>query len=921
MLAGFDLNIKKGDVFRYMFMPQVAPRIGQLFGTGFARLAYLIALVYKGVNILPANHTVLRRENREKLTLRAVMAAAAAEIEFTRANIDKIIIYACILIGFVLLIAQFALTAAYLMVNPAFAGMPTEYNQFFRDPDYDYDVAYHMLFSVFGVPELFSDGGTRNQYHIALHALLQLYSIGLLVIAVIIVCYFIFAVLVETAQTGTPFGRRFNHVWTPLRLVMALGLLIPIGYGLNAAQWITLYAAKLGSDFATEGWIRFNETMNQAYLEDAAERVGTPQTPELMPLARFMMTVNGCMYAYNATYTGTAAKNINAYVVRSNGTGGNDHVLVQSLDFIEAYNFSGRGDIVISFGEYNFQYQKKELGRVFPYCGKIVLSAGDTEAGALSIQSDYYRMLRRMLGGTTTTDERGGGPDEYRLAEFGRNMIRHNSNYVGIRCNPQADPDAPAAADDLCENLPLPDSNYKAWLATQLNDDMAGYIDLAVDAQAASQSWQRQMEWLQSLGWGGAGVWYNKIAQINGSLVTAVQSIPQPKSWPSVMEFIKIEQMKQNSETPDIFSTYLADDLLIQFNSANERSIAEALTQIEAWWSGEDNRQDVGGSQTALTGNAFIDSINLVFGTRGLFNMCANTDTHPLAQLSILGKGLVESSIRNIAGAAIFGTSQMLVGNFVGMLAQAASGIMLSVATITITMGFLLFYVLPFMPFLYFFFAVGGWIKGLFEAMVGVPLWALAHLRIDGEGLPGDAALDGYYLILEIFLRPILIIFGLLASVIIFSAMVKVLNEIFYLAVANLSGHDGGFTEFCAGIGAGAGAGPSDSAPGPDQIAFFRGPIDELFFTIIYAIVVYMIGMSCFKLIDLVPNNLLRYMGKSVKTFNDMASSPAEGLMMRLSVGTSQVSNSLVGMGKNFGSAVSNTARGVGQMTNDGNGG
>ena len=140
---------------------------------------------------------------------------------------------------------------------------------------------------------------------------------------------------------------------------------------------------------------------------------------------------------------------------------------------------------------------------------------------------------------------------------------------------------------------------------------------------------------------------------------------------------------------------------------------------------------------------------------------------------------MIEASIRNIGGGAALGAVSMLSIPYLGTAAGAASSLLLTVASITISMGFLLFYVIPFMPFLYFFFAVGGWIKTIFEAMVGAPLWALAHLRIDGDGLPGDAAMKGIYMIFEIFLRPILIIFGLLAAFIIFSAMVKVLNEIF----------------------------------------------------------------------------------------------------------------------------------------------
>ncbi len=195
--------------------------------------------------------------------------------------------------------------------------------------------------------------------------------------------------------------------------------------------------------------------------------------------------------------------------------------------------------------------------------------------------------------------------------------------------------------------------------------------------------------------------------------------------------------------------------------------------------------------------------------------------------------------------------------------------------------------------------------------MVGAPLWALAHLRIDGDGLPGDAAMKGIYMIFEIFLRPILIIFGLLASFVIFSAMVKVLNEIFSLVVTNLAGHDPNSTAIC-----GRGTNSSNIAPGENVMTYMRGPIDELFYTVIYAILVYMIGMSCFKLIDLIPDNILRYMGADAKTFNDSAEDPTQGMMGRLGIGTSMVSNTVISkIGGGAAGALGNGMRGVAELS------
>ena len=221
-----------------------------------------------------------------------------------------------------------------------------------------------------------------------------------------------------------------------------------------------------------------------------------------------------------------------------------------------------------------------------------------------------------------------------------------------------------------------------------------------------------------------------------------------------------------------------------------------------------------------------------------------------------------------------------------------------------IMIGFVLYYVIPLMPFIYFFFAVGGWIKAIFEAMVGVPLWALAHLRIDGNGLPGDAALGGYQLILEIFLRPILIVFGLLASIAIFAAQVQVLHEIWPLIVSNAAGYD---------------MAPATAATGYNVnqtggVSFFRGAIDRFFFTVIYTIVVYMLGLSAFKMIDLVPNYILRWMGASISTFGDQAGDPAQNLVRNSFVGTQQITGQIGGAIGNLKQAAGESKQAIGEL-------
>lgn len=116
-------------------------------------------------------------------------------------------------------------------------------------------------------------------------------------------------------------------------------------------------------------------------------------------------------------------------------------------------------------------------------------------------------------------------------------------------------------------------------------------------------------------------------------------------------------------------------------------------------------------------------------------------------------------------------------------------------------------------------------------------------------------------------------IFGMLASISIFSALVSILNQIFDLVTSNL----GGF----------------DSTDPESTIEFARSAVDEFFFTLIYTIIIYLMALSSFKLIDLIPNNILRWMGQSVSTFNDQREDAAQTLVGKSTIGAQQASSAL----------------------------
>ncbi len=924
--------ISKRRVLKYVLLPEVLPRMGRLFIGGFAYIAYLTAMVFYAVRLIPPGHAYLQPANFGRFGIRHAIAAAAENLKYDRRHIDQILVFYTILAGMVILMAQLVLAGLTLFASPVYA-LPVAANfgdwfllrtgSPFWDFDGSQDLAMVTLDRIFGVQGIFnscistavncldhrgepiseSAGGAYPwPMHIALHNLFRMYSIGISILSLMIIIYYITTIIGETVVTGTPFGQRFNRAWAPVRLIVFAALLAPLNLGgpnggLNGAQLITLGVAKFGSNFATNAWGYFNNTMagttlGTRTLYEPEQLIAIPQTPEFGTLPQFFSAVHACIFAEKMIRN----RDIIPYLVRGGSVDPtvSNPIASNSVEFmttplatavgpappaapaspaappsppaVVSTSFSEHGVLTLRFGIKDVNEYGDFAGGVKPICGELSIPvSGIEEYGAYSALYIFYETMLRTAGSGYITGT---------LAEH----VKSISDCVVMRELRFGQ----ALTCTLGDPIGTYDQVVRQHFASLETNMNTALITLVSGQITRADLLVRDL--LLQRGWAAAAIWYNKIAQINGAVVDATFNVPKPKLFPELMEDIKAQRLAagESSSGPELFNPEAPEGRVL-YVPAGEYPMAKAYYQLYKMW---DTALAARTSEVQPTSNVFIDTINQVFGTSGLFDMRrgplgavhpGNMQVHPLALLSALGRSMIEASIINLGIS--FGTGIMAIFDPLGMGAalKAASSFFSTVAMATISIGIVLYYVLPFLPFVYFFFAFGGWVKSIFEAMVAMPLWALAHLRIDGPGLPGPGATNGYFLLLEIFLRPILTLFGLLASLVIYAAMVHNLNNVFDIMTVNVGGSN------------------REAPVAPTDIDFWRGPIDELFYTVIYAVLVYMMGLSSFKLIDTMPGQILRWIGASVSTFHDNNGDPAGQLTGQMYRGSQLSVNQITG--------------------------
>jgi conjugal transfer/type IV secretion protein DotA/TraY len=206
----------------------------------------------------------------------------------------------------------------------------------------------------------------------------------------------------------------------------------------------------------------------------------------------------------------------------------------------------------------------------------------------------------------------------------------------------------------------------------------------------------------------------------------------------------------------------------------------------------------------------------------------ANSTTNPLAALVEFGQRQLDLSFA-ISGLAGTGLASTGTAGAAVLLGAAAFALLLG--------GLLLVFIVPLLPFARLLMGVLAWIVNVFEAVVAMPVVALAHLTPSGEGLSGGLARQSYLLWLGLFIRPVLTVFGLVLGLLLFVLGLTFLNAVLTP-----------FTHLAA----------------PENEGLFV--IANLALVLLYDVLVYIIANASFKGIYWLPDQAIRWLSNFTLT-------------------------------------------------------
>lgn len=554
----------------------------------------------------------------------------------------------------------------------------------------------------------------------AFMAVITAFNGAVLIVGGVLVAYTIFAGTIGTAHEGEMLGKKFSSVWIPIRTALGTAMVLPVINGYCVMQLLVGWLIVQGIGLADTVWSAYMSSSNIA----KQVTIGLENQSQQQAAWEIFNSVV-CMRGYEKIYQEAQASSPGIWPVVLFGTS-------------EGTNLNG--DTIIKFGSTN-----EISGFKSDSCGSVTVGKTQdfTTLGAAS-SSGGSNQITKILGDVSTLNS----------AVATANLTNKTATYDMIK-----------SIDSLAISfINNPTTNN---IESQIKSIAVDYSKTMKQAGSAVMSQLANFQELEKSatkdGWVLAGAWYMRMSYLMDVAGRAINSSPETSTVQALD--------KVNTLFRDTYVQKFGNDLnrLSQLNNG--------VTGVSSSINQSDNA--TGGVWDMIKSGFNFDTIvKRMF--KGITNFTFNDGDHPVMAMKSVGNWALA-----VAAVAYKGYA---TGITALSAATQGAGVGLAIALLPITMivfptlmivGFTLSIVLPMMPFMIWIGIVLGWLILCVEALIAAPMWAVMHLSPHGDDLVGTGS-QGYRLVLSLMLRPVLMIFGLIAALTIITVFGQMLNRVFF---------------------------------------------------------------------------------------------------------------------------------------------
>ncbi|WP_421955136.1 DotA/TraY family protein [Polaromonas sp.] len=594
----------------------------------------------------------------------------------------------------------------------------------------------------------FTSGLTTNTLF---GAIFLVFNVIVFAVGTVWASYGVIAGIVQTAHEGVVLGKRMNAIWMPVRMVTGIGGLIPAFGGFSLSQVAMILATSWGISFANYA---YDQALQAAATTATLVSPGFSRTDpnkDANAMAQALFKQRLCENAF-ALKKSAFEKNVPT-------------VEIPKADEIKQFDFS----------------QVERNGTVV---GRAVGTDYDnTKCFAIGLKRKTYLgglIDQEGRWGSSAVGFRSGAVDYAQINEESWNGYASNFPEFVARIHAIADSFQSEVLQNTGKQVRVPNEEIRAtgvWFGGAAKVKNLDHKTIKEDA----------LKNMAKFGWFGAGSFYSTHAEVNAAVMQAADAtefvIINPANRaqnPTSGDFEQIYRMAEEStgNAGKGMAQPGTSFCLVGQNATGNCSFGQKIVEVML----DAGTAGAGGAADVVDPIIALKNIGDYMMTLGEGILAASYFSGTVAQVAGMASGPA------VAVATVVAPAVAITASLANDLVQALAGLAPIVGGLLFAVGALCAIYIPMVPFI-------NWVSGLVqyccivvESMAAAPLWALAHLQADGEGM-GQRTERGYLYLLNLLFRPILMVVAFFAASALVILLGSLVMQMFIPAMAAAQGN------------------------------------------------------------------------------------------------------------------------------------